>query len=395
MNKVNRWLLPEGIEEILPPRAIELEQLCRELVDLLSGWGYEFVLPPMIEYLESLLIGTGEDLDLQTFKLTDQLSGRLMGVRADITPQVARIDSHLLKKDIPTRLCYLGNILHTRPSKSGETRAPLQLGAELYGHAGIASDIEIVQLMLEALVVAGIDQPYLDIGHVVVFQSLCEKSGMDKTQQAVVFDILQRKAKDELKHQLRDYRIDSSINDALCDLVDMNGDDTLLNEAKSRLSSISVQISTAIDEIASLVIALQDEMDIAIHIDLAELRGYHYHTGMIYTAFVRGKGEGIAYGGRYDDIGQSFGRARPATGFSTDVRSLMKYRKKTATIKDKVFAPLNDDPKLEQKIRSLRASGKIVIRQLQDQTATATQMDCSHTLQLSDGNWTLTELNDN
>ena len=395
MNKVNPWLLPEGIEEILPPKAIEIEQLCRELIDLLSGWGYEFVLPPMIEYLESLLIGAGEDLDLQIFKLTDQLSGRLMGVRADITPQVARIDSHFLKKDIPTRLCYLGTVLHTRPSKSGETRAPLQLGAELYGHAGIASDIEIVQLMLEALIVAGIDQPYLDIGHVAVFQSLCEKSGMDKTQQAVIFDILQRKAKDELKHQLRDYRIDSLINDALCDLVDMNGDDTLLDEAKSRLSSISVEISTAIDEIASLVIALQNKMDLAIHIDLAELRGYHYHTGMIYTAFVYGKGEGIAYGGRYDDIGQSFGRARPATGFSTDVRSLMKYRKKTATIKDKVFAPLNDDPKLEEEIQSLRASGKIVIRQLQDQTATATQMDCSHTLELSDGNWTLIELNDN
>ena len=212
MNIKNRWLLPEGVEEILPPKAIELEQLCRTIIDLFSTWGYEFVIPPMVEYLESLLTGTGEDLDLKTFKLTDQLSGRLMGIRADITPQVARIDAHLLKRDTPTRLCYLGSVLHTRPSKSGDTRAPLQVGAELYGHSGVASDIEIVKLMLATLKQVGINQTYIDLGHIGIFRTLSYDSSLSNAQQAQVFEALQRKAKDELKSFYKEWNITNKKN---------------------------------------------------------------------------------------------------------------------------------------------------------------------------------------
>ena len=176
MKMTNRWLLPEGVDEILPPQAILLEQMCRKLIDLFSSWGYEFVIPPMIEYLESLLTATGEDLDLQTYKITDQLSGRLMGIRADITPQVARIDAHLLKRNVPTRLCYLGSVLHSRNDNSGNSRSPMQLGAELFGHAGVSSDIEVVKLMLATLNSAGINNICMDIGHIGIFRSLISSS---------------------------------------------------------------------------------------------------------------------------------------------------------------------------------------------------------------------------
>ncbi len=392
MNKNNRWLLPEGIEEILPPKAIELEQLCRQLIDLLSSWGYEFVLPPMIEYLESLLTGTGEDLDLQTFKLTDQLNGRLMGFRADMTPQVARIDSHLLKKSVPTRLCYLGSVLHTRPSKSGETRAPLQVGAELYGHSGIASDMEIVKLMLETLSVAGIEKTYLDLGHIGIFQTLCDQSTLDKQQQSDVFDILQRKAKDELKAKLKELNIKDKASLSLLELIEMNGDNAVLDEAATCFNNISEEIMNAISELKTLVESIQQHSNVNINIDLAELRGYHYHTGMIYTAFVHGKGEGIAFGGRYDDIGKTFGRARPATGFSTDVKSLLKYRNYQHVQAEKIFAPCHDDAGLENEINSLRSNGRIVVRELNGQQASAVEMDCTHELILLNGEWSVTEV---
>ena len=200
MNTNNRWLLPEGVDEILPPKAILLEQICRKIIDLYTTWGYEFVIPPMVEYLESLLTATGEDLDLQTYKITDQISGRLMGVRADITPQVARIDAHLMKQDTPTRLCYLGSVLHSRSDSFGDSRSPLQLGAELFGHAGVSSDIEIVKLMLATLNSLEIDNICIDIGHIGIFRSLISESKLTPEKEMEVFEIVKRKAKDELKN---------------------------------------------------------------------------------------------------------------------------------------------------------------------------------------------------
>ena len=388
MNITNRWLLPEGIEEILPPKAIQLEHMCREIIDLFTAWGYEFVIPPMIEYLESLLTGTGEDLDLQTFKLTDQLSGRLMGFRADMTPQVARIDAHILKQDTPSRLCYLGSVLHTRPGKSGETRSPLQLGAELYGHAGVASDIEIVKLMLATLKHAGVKQPYIDIGHIGIFRSLSTNSSLNDEQRVAVFETLQRKAKDELKLLLNEWKVSDASSKAMIDLVDMNGDVSVLKEAKKCFVKIAKDITANINEINTVVDAIEDQSDIKINIDLAELRGYNYHTGMVYTAYTQGEGEGIAFGGRYDDIGKAFGRSRPATGFSTDVKSLLKFQE-NKKVASRIFAPASDDKGLDKKIGQLRASGEIVVQELKGQKIKAKGMNCDRQLVFEKGKWAI------
>jgi ATP phosphoribosyltransferase regulatory subunit len=392
MTITNRWLLPEGVEEILPPKAMQLEHLCRTTIDLLASWGYEFVIPPMIEYLESLLTGTGEDLDLKTFKLTDQLSGRLMGIRADMTPQVARIDAHLLKRDTPTRLCYFGSVLHTRPGKSGETRSPLQLGAELYGHAGVASDIEIVKLMLATLKHVGISQTYMDLGHIGVFRSLTSESSLNIDQQADVFEALQRKAKDELKSMYKDWKVTDDASKALLDLVDLNGDVSVLTEAEKMFKKVSPEIVNYIGEVKALAGSIKDESDITINIDLAELRGYHYHTGMVYTAFVPGKGEGIAFGGRYDDIGSAFGRARPATGFSTDVKSLLKCQSIEESIPERIYAPASDDASLIEEINKLRSSGQIVVQELEGQQSSASEMNCEKQLVLENGKWVTKKL---
>ncbi len=383
----NRWLLPEGVEEILPPKAMKLEQLSRTIIDLFSSWGYEFVMPPMIEYVESLLTGTGEDLDLKTFKLTDQLSGRLMGIRADITPQVARIDAHLLKRDTPTRLCYLGSVLHTRPGKSGDTRSPLQVGAELYGHAGVASDIEIVKLMLATLKSVGVNQAYIDLGHIGVFRTLSAASSLNDEQQADVFEALQRKAKDELKSMYKEWNIKDDASNALLDLIDLNGDISILDEAEKRFKKLSPEVINYIGEVKSLADSIKEQSNVAINIDLAELRGYHYHTGMVYTAYVQGKGEGIAFGGRYDDIGSAFGRARPATGFSTDIKSLLKFQNSEETVVNRIFAPASNDVSLQEKINELRSTGAIVVQELDGQTASASEMNCNQQLVLENGTW--------
>ncbi len=392
MTITNRWLLPEGVEEILPPKAMQLEQLCRTIIDLLSTWGYEFVIPPMIEYLESLLTGTGEDLDLKTFKLTDQLSGRLMGIRADMTPQVARIDAHLLKRDTPTRLCYLGSVLHTRPGKSGETRSPLQLGAELYGHAGVASDIEIVKLMLATLKHVGINQTYIDLGHIGIFRTLSAESSLNDEQQAAVFEALQRKAKDELKTLYKEWKVKDNASKALLDLIDLNGDVSVLAEAKKIFKKLSTEVVNYVSEVKALADSIKDQSDVTINIDLAELRGYHYHTGMVYTAFVQGKGEGIAFGGRYDDIGSAFGRARPATGFSLDVKSLLKFQSTKASVVKRIFAPASNDIALQKEINKLRSSGKIVVQELKGQKAKASKMNCDQQLVLEKGKWAIKKI---
>jgi ATP phosphoribosyltransferase regulatory subunit len=392
MNTINRWLLPEGVEEILPPKAIELENLCRTIIDLFSTWGYELVIPPMVEYLESLLTGTGGDLDLKTFKLTDQLNGRLMGIRADITPQVARIDAHLLKRDTPTRLSYLGSVLHTRPGKSGETRAPLQVGAELYGHSGVASDIEIVKLMLATLKQVGINKTYIDIGHIGIFRTLSADSSLSLIQQEKVFEVLQRKAKDELKCLHKEWGITNAVSKALVEIVDLNGDITVLDEAKKLLAKISPDSLQYLDEIKALTESIAGQSEVSINVDLAELRGYHYHTGMIYTAFVPGEGEGIAFGGRYDDIGIAFGRARPATGFTTDVKSLLKQQSISKKTTSNIFAPLSSDMTLDEKINALRKSGKIVIEELEGQQASASEMNCDQQLSFVNGEWVVEDI---
>ena len=391
MTITKRWLLPEGVDEILPPRAILLEQMCRKLIDLFSSWGYEFVIPPMMEYLESLLTATGEDLDLQTYKITDQLSGRLMGIRADITPQVARIDAHLLKRNIPTRLCYLGSVLHSRTNNSGDSRSPLQLGAELFGHEGVSSDIEIVKLMLATLDAVRISNICLDVGHIGIFRSLISKSQLNSMQESEVFEIVKRKAKDELKIFYKKLKINDDSSKAMLDLIDLHGDAGILDDAIHAFDKLSPDIRKYVNEVKTLTDSIIDKFDVSINIDLSELRGYNYHTGMIYTAFVPNEGKGIAFGGRYDDIGSAFGKARPATGFSTDVKQLLELQNISEDTPDKIFAPVNDNDSLHKKITELREQGKIVIQELEGQNATAKEMNCNQMLVCENDQWVVKE----
>lgn len=391
MTITKRWLLPEGVDEILPPRAMLLEQMCRKLIDLFSSWGYEFVIPPMMEYLESLLTATGEDLDLQTYKITDQLSGRLMGIRADITPQVARIDAHLLKRNIPTRLCYLGSVLHSRTNNSGDSRSPLQLGAELFGHEGVSSDIEIVKLMLATLDAVRISNICLDVGHIGIFRSLISKSQLNSMQESEVFEIVKRKAKDELKIFYKKLKINDDSSKAMLDLIDLHGDAGILDDAIHAFDKLSPDIRKYVNEVKTLTDSIIDKFDVSINIDLSELRGYNYHTGMIYTAFVPNEGKGIAFGGRYDDIGSAFGKARPATGFSTDMKQLLELQNISEDTPDKIFAPVDDNDSLQKKITELREQGKIVIQELEGQNATAKEMNCSQTLVCENDQWVVKE----
>ena len=391
MTITKRWLLPEGVDEILPPRAMLLEQMCRKLIDLFSSWGYEFVIPPMMEYLESLLTATGEDLDLQTYKITDQLSGRLMGIRADITPQVARIDAHLLKRNIPTRLCYLGSVLHSRTNNSGDSRSPLQLGAELFGHEGVSSDIEIVKLMLATLDAVRISNICLDVGHIGIFRSLISKSQLNSMQESEVFEIVKRKAKDELKIFYKKLKINDDSSKAMLDLIDLHGDVGILDDAIHAFDKLSPDIRKYVNEVKTLTDSIIDKFDVSINIDLSELRGYNYHTGMIYTAFVPNEGKGIAFGGRYDDIGSAFGKARPATGFSTDMKQLLELQNISEDTPDKIFAPVDDNDSLQKKITELREQGKIVIQELEGQNATAKEMNCSQTLVCENDQWVVKE----
>ncbi|MEX2353874.1 MAG: ATP phosphoribosyltransferase regulatory subunit [Gammaproteobacteria bacterium] len=388
MNGSNSWILPEGIEEVLPPNAYELELLYRKVIDQLDSWGYDLVMPPLIEYLESLLTGTGEDLDLKTFKLTDQLSGRMMGIRADMTPQVARIDSNILKQDHPVRLCYLGTTLHTRPRAQGGTRAPMQLGAELFGHAGVESDAEILSLMLKTLETAGLQDVHVDIGHVGIYRALIRRLALTAAQERVIFSALQRKATTELKNTLAEWSVPADLSAAIIALPDLHGDLEILDEAKSVYQSVDTEIVKYIDDlkkIAELTISHVNQASLLF--DLADLRGYKYHSGMVFTAYLHGQGQGVAFGGRYDGIGREFGRSRPATGFSADIKLLFDLLAQPTPVRPAIFAPGLALPGLNEAVNALRDKGERVIYQLPEQKGDAGAMGCNRELYQDGEKW--------
>lgn len=381
-----RWLLPEGVDEVLPPHAAVLEQLCREVIDLYATWGYELVIPPLIEYLDSLL--TGSDLDIQTFKLTDQLTGRLMGLRADTTPQVARIDAHKLQRSTPTRLCYLGTVVHTRPEATGDSRCPLQVGAELYGHSGVESDAEVLCLMLETLKLIGQHKPYVDLGHMRIVRALVADAGLDTDQTIQLFDVMQRKAAVELDSLLADWSLKPQQVTAIRSLIDLNGGIGVLAEARETLRNCGEAVIAAIDELEQLVdIVSQRYPDVSFYIDPAELRGYHYHTGVMFAAYVEGHGAGVAYGGRYDDIGKSFGNARPATGFSVDLKRLLSLHTEDQRPPLGILAPWSNDEALIRKVVELRQQGERVVTQLPGAESSADELDCDREIVNQNGQW--------
>jgi ATP phosphoribosyltransferase regulatory subunit len=339
-----------------------------------------------------LLTGTGHDLDLQTFKLTDQLSGRMLGARADMTPQIARIDAHHLRSDVPTRLCYLGTVLHTRSDGFAGTRSPMQIGAEIYGHSGVESDVEILRLVMLTLSAAGIDQVYLDLGHVGIFRGLARQADLEDWQETELFEALQRKAIPEVEALITDYRVTGAPARMLLALAGLNGDDAL-DRAGSELAAADTPVHAALDHLRRVAEETRKWLpDVPVHFDLAELRGYHYKTGVVFAAFVPGWGQEIARGGRYDDIGRVFGRARPAVGFSTDLKGLLRLGAGfDARCKrpEKVFAPWSADPDLQREIARLRDSGRQVVTELPGQGCDAKELDCGERLVLEETGWVL------
>jgi len=386
----NRWLLPQGIEEALPVEARRFESLRRKLLDMYSSWGYRLVMPPMIEFLDSLLTGTGHDLDLQTFKLIDQLTGQSMGLRADMTPQVARIDAHQMKNHAPNRLCYMGTVLHTMPDGFGSSRSPFQAGAELYGHDGIESDVEILCLMAETLNASGIETLSIDVGHVGIYRGLTQQAGFNEVQESALFEMMQRKAIPEIQAFLAQQRIDKKHSDMLNALPVLHGGENCLVRAKQVFSDANRSVKEAIDYLQQVVIKFKQRVtDIDVHFDLSELRGYHYHTGMLFAAYTPGEGQEIARGGRYDEIGKVFGRARPATGFSTDLKTLLNLSSTSLSGAEgnAILAPADEDAALWACIKALREQGETVIQCLPGQKGSAEDMGCSRQLKNVAGQW--------
>ena len=388
MSDTEKWLLPEGIEEVLPPAAWRLECARRELLDLFSSWGYDLIMPPFIEYLESLLTGTGNDLDLQTFKLTDQLTGRMLGVRADMTPQAARIDAHAFKREAPTRLCYMGTVLRTRPDGFAGSRSPLQMGAELFGHAGIESDVEILSLVLEALGLMQVSDVHVDLGHVGIFRNLAAEAGLGEQQEVALFDALQRKAVTDISEILDASGATEQQRARLAVLAELNGGPEVLETARARLAGAGAAVMAALDNLNAIAAAMQQRAGATrLFFDLAELRGYRFHTGMVFAVFVPGRGQEIARGGRYDAIGKVFGRARAATGFSMDLKTLIDLSPRDPdSSADAIVAPADADPELFAAVNKLRGDGERVVFELPGQKDAAVP-GCKRVLKKQNGSW--------
>ena len=393
MTTQSRWLLPDGVDEQLPPDAPHLEQLRRLALDLFACWGYQLCMPPLVEFLDSLLSGVGEDLELQTFKLTDQLSGRMLGIPADITPQIARIDAHRLPIDGPQRLCYLGPILHTRPDKFAGSRNPLQVGAELYGHAGIDADAEIQSLMLALLETMGIQDVTLELCHMGIFRGLSRAAGLDAEADHRLLDALLRKDRTEVDQVLAVSEVTSEMARMFRALLDLNGDAGVVVQAKAKLQHAPALVIAAVQALAELVVQIEQRCPRAtIHVDLAELRGYHYHTGIMFAAYTVGFGRAIAWGGRYDNVGAYFGRARPATGFSTDMKLLAAISALPCPVGNPIFAPAGCAPTLLSAIESLRNTGRAVIQALPGQIGGAREAGCQQQMREVAGCWQLQDL---
>jgi ATP phosphoribosyltransferase regulatory subunit len=377
------WVLPEYIDDILPAEAARIERLRRQILDLFAVHGFELVMPPLIEYLESLLTGTGHDLDLQTFKLVDQLSGRMLGLRADIAPQAARIDAHLLNRKGVTRLCYTGSVLHTLPRGMNRTREPLQVGAELYGHAGIESDVEVQRLMMKALALAGLRETYLDIGHVGIFRCLVGRAGLDAEREAELFRAMQAKDVPGLKSLTR--KVEARAAAALASLPQLYGGPEVIAQAKKSLPD-HPEIRSALADLQALSSHLSDVARIRCF-DLAELRGYHYHSGVVFAAYAVGSPNAVAVGGRYDEVGKAFGRARPATGFSMDLRELAQASPDGAR-RSAVLAPYApQDGALQRAVSALRARGVAVVVDLPGHATTRDELGCDQRLTKRNGKW--------
>ncbi|MBL3555031.1 MULTISPECIES: ATP phosphoribosyltransferase regulatory subunit [Marinobacter] len=392
MTVSDRWLLPDGVEDILPPLAGQIESLRRDVMDTCQHWGYQLVIPPLIEYLESLFTGTGHDLELQTFKLTDQLTGRMMGLRADMTPQAARIDAHTLGQEGITRLCYAGHVLHTRPRHMLTGRTPIQAGCELFGSGSESADMEVISLMLETLRVSGLPRIHLDLAHVTIYETLVGEAGFDRDTGAAIFDAMTRKSVPELDELLGDCE-PGSAGSMLRELARVSGGREALAEARRILEGAPKPLIQALEQLERVAEMLAGNYpEVSFGFDFCELRGYNYHTGLVFAAYVPGHGDAVAKGGRYDSIGSDFGRARPATGFSLDIRALVSLGQRTRSVGRAVWAPAEQDPTLDGVISGLRMTEVVVRAMPEDEGVDPRSRNCDRILVKRDGQWVVEQL---
>ncbi|MFT7299949.1 MAG: ATP phosphoribosyltransferase regulatory subunit [Porticoccus sp.] len=393
MTVADRWLLPDGVEEILPNQALQVERLRRQILDLYHCWGYDLVIPPLVEFTDSLLSGTGSDLDLITFKVTDQISGRMMGIRADITPQTSRMDAHSLRRNGPSRLCYAGTVLYTRPRHPLASRSPIQIGVELYGEAGLAADIEVISLMVKTLRLAGLEKPQLDLGHVGIYGNLLEDAGLNKAQEAELFDLLQRKSVPELDVWVAGNISDISTATMIRALVDLAGDAAVLDRAREVLAEAPAEVELALDELQAVVDALKaSSPETELYLDLCELRGYHYHTGVVFAAFAPGVGQAIGNGGRYDHVGEGFGRSRPATGFNMSLQALEQFTHAQDQVLAGIYTHASEELAQQQAVDKLRASGERVVCGFPGQQPNYGELNCDRQLLMVDGEFQIKPL---
>lgn len=387
MSKVDRWQLPDGIEEVLPPEGMALEVARRRVLDKFRSWGYELVVPPMVEFLDSLLTGTGSDLDLKTFKVTDQVSGRTLGIRADITPQVARMDAHSLKRQAQNRLCYVGTVLHAKADNMLASRTPISIGAELFGDSGTDGDLEIVSLMLDAIATLTKEPLHVELGDVGIYRQLVKSANLTPADEAQLFDKIQGKALPDLKDMLEGFGVSDVLKQQLLILPTLCGDESVISIAKKTFAE-DADILRRISNLENIASGLNQRFPaIRLNYDLSELRGYNYHTGIVFAAFLGDSGIRVGKGGRYDDVGQVFGRARAATGFDMDLKALARQCDLDDVTDKVVSAPAATEMLAErwQKISELRDDGYVVIE--------STAESANFVLVLQNGEWILAPAN--
>ncbi len=355
-------MLPDGIEEILPPEAQQVDDLRHQLLALLRRWGYELVIPPMMEFTDSLLVGLGDDVDLLTFKLTDQLSGRSMGVRADMTPQIARIDAHSLKRSGVNRLCYSGHVLHTRMENALSTRSPIQVGLELFGEATLLADIEVTSLLLDVFDHARVEEVCLDLGHVAIYRTLAEAARLNAAQENELFNLLQAKALTDIGAWITENVTDPTAAHWFRELPRLAGSLRVLDVAREVFKGAPDAVFAALDELQQVAETLSNRYGhVRLYFDLSELTGYHYLTGLVFAAFAPGRGTSIARGGRYDKIGEVFGRSRSATGFTLDLVALHRLSALEPPPASGIFAPVSHNPAHWRFVQELRRTGERVV----------------------------------
>ncbi len=361
------------------------------MLDLYGSWGYQFVITPLIEYLDSLLVGSSHDLDLHTFKITDQLSGRMMGIRADITPQVARIDAHCLNREGPARLCYADSVLHTKPRGLTTSRVPIRIGAELYGHSGIECDVELICLMYESLSLVEIGNIHIVLGHVGIFRTLIQESGINSETEKLLFEAVQRKAYEEIDALLEKSVLDKNLQQMLHQLSRLSGDEDTLATALEVFKSAPASVKSELEELEAIANGVKQRLpEVVLCYDLCELTGYEYHTGIVFAAYTPDYGRVVAKGGRYDDIGLVFGRARPASGFDSDLKTLARLTKKSFAMKSAICAPDKADQDLIELINTLRSEGECVVVNFAESgldEEAAKELNCDRQIVKRDGGW--------